>query len=231
MAKPISFEARIEHAERTKAQPEAIQFFNAIGRAEKHRDGVSTVCHRCGANVVAIPHTDVGVADYIGYMRTPFHPIAFACEVKAGGLVFPMSRIAPEQWDWLQTWEDDMGTTAWFWIMVGTQAVNAVTPDKQPHPFRRVTYLVTVTEVGFTARNLIDITGGKQTTLPASRTVPHIRFGKAYDAANMFADEQWHKYRMEWTPNVGWWPHRDHPWWSTYGIEYRSPEIIEVKEA
>lgn len=238
----VGDKARANHAERDVAQPECIAFLNHYGYAEKHRDGVTATgsvrCPRCGgwhgASLVAIQHTEKGVADYLGSVRNANGPIAYAVEVKAGGLVFPMNWIEDEQWTWTDEWERRTGGTAWFWLMLGTHALNSVAPNsppKTPHPFRRVTYLVPRRLMRSTYLEIMSITDGKQTTLPMNDKVERVRFGKAYKINVMYANMQFYNYRLEWMSKMGiWLPHSEHPFWKTYRIDYPAAEAVQYEQ-
>jgi hypothetical protein len=212
--------ARDAHQERDVAQPECIKFLNAIGRAEKKRDGVSTICPTCNNPVVAIPHTDVGVADYAGGVRqNESQPLAYVVEVKAGGTVFPMNRIKPEQWGWISEWERELRGVGWFWLMLGVDAVNSRTD------FRRITYLVPRASMWAAYVQIMDTTKQSNSTLPMNGKVKRIL--KTVREKQLFADALFHSFRMEWHTGYGWWPNPQHPWISMYRINSHPP----VKES
>ncbi len=214
--------------ERDQAQPEAARFFNGYGRAEKHRDGVeaekAVQCPFCRKwhkkKMVAIPHTDVGVADYIVSLRKKpgaGQPYSLACEVKGGGVAFPMNKIAEDQWKWMAEWEHDMNAMGWFWIQIGVDRINSVVNVNGkviPNPFRRAVYLVPYTVTKMTLERILTATGGAQTVIYANDEVPHMKYGEAYRREHLFANEVWGVYRLFY--NHGWELPAAHPFNTIY---------------
>lgn len=208
---------RTPHQEKAKAQAECAEFLNRIGYAKKERDGVNAVCPRCGARHTVIDHTEAGIADYSVHIATKnFNsPQATVVEAKAGGLVFPFSRVDDEQWLWLDKWEKRTGGTAWFWLMLGTATVAS------KNPFARVTYLVPLHTMVRLKQMIVDATGGSRSVLPMNDSVPRTMI--VMRANNLFANTQLGHCKMDWITGYGWWPNAVHPFWMTYQIEYKVP--------
>lgn len=207
---------RFAHQERHVAQPEAIKFLNSVGMFFKNRDGVGTVCKRCGNYVVAIEHTEAGVADYLGGVRTDNGPVYAAVEVKASGTVMPLSRIEDDQWAWMKNFENRTGGTAWVWMMLGDAPINATNS-----PFCRVTYLVPQKKLYGLMTTIQEMTDGKQSTLPMNNMVTRIRFGAEYEKRNIYADTALADCAMTWEGAGLWIPIENHLWYD----HYKSSEI------
>lgn len=202
---------RSAHREKAQAQAECAKFLNTVGRAEKHRDGVQGQCRACGSWVTLIQHTDIGVADYSAVIPTAHGPIGYVVEVKAGGDSFPMKRIEDEQLQWMIKWSLTTGGEAWFWLQMGTDPVNKVSP------FSRRVWLIPVWELDATRQLINNILGGKQDVLYISRELPRQRYGDVYREYGMYANELFAEYRLTHEGGGLWRPVPNHPFIKLYG--------------
>lgn len=105
----------LNRLERDFAQPECGRFFRTLGWSFKNPDAAPC-------------NYDKGRPDNFVALRQPNHPVFLVCECKAASSRFDFADLKDEQIKWMLNWQTDHNTPAWFWLMMGDQAVDSKSP-------------------------------------------------------------------------------------------------------